>query len=88
MGRTDLLHSTGLYFESVQVHQQLTDLSRLLVHVGTVALLYGGFIVTSHGNVLAAEPCRAVLAHRNRRTTHPGRLRTVPPARAVPDLEQ
>ena len=52
---------TGLYFKSVHVQQQLADLSKLLLYVGTGALLYGGFIVTSYENILAVEPGRTVL---------------------------
>lgn len=55
------VHITGLYFKSVNVQQELADLSKLLLYVGTGALLYGGFIVTSYENVLAATPGRVVL---------------------------
>lgn len=55
------IHITGLYFKSVNVQQELADLSKLLIYVGTAALIYGGFIVTSYENVLAVSPGRTAL---------------------------
>lgn len=55
------IHVTGLYFKTVFIQQELADLSKFLLYIGTVSLLYGGFMIVSYENVLAADPGRAVL---------------------------
>lgn len=56
------VHVTGLYFKTISLQQELADASKHLLYVGTMSLLYGGFIVISYENVLAFDPGRTVLA--------------------------
>jgi hypothetical protein len=54
------VHVTSLYFKTVHVQQELADLSKMLLFAGTVALVWGGFVVVSYENILGAGPGRAV----------------------------